>query len=137
MCPCLCGSSGQLVCRTSSHPKSQRSLNPPSSAPAPSVPSSAPRLRVCVRACRALKPLEGFSSCHKCQRLLSRKINEPALTGQMTLSKISSSSFSSCLLSLYHALCLLKGCSLKKASGPGPPPPSFTLQTKAVKNESD
>lgn len=60
-------------------------------------------LRLCALAMPS-NPWKAFSSCHKCQRLRSGKINEPALRGQMTLSKISSSSFSSCLLSLYYSL---------------------------------
>lgn len=65
------------------------------------VRPSRPRLHLCAPAMPS-NPWKAFSSCHKCQRLRSRKINEPALRGQMTLSKISSSSFSSCLLSLYY-----------------------------------
>lgn len=58
-------------------------------------------------------PWKASSSCHKCQRLRSRKINGHALRGQMTLSKISSSSFSSCRI---WFTCLLLGRSWKKTT---------------------
>lgn len=74
----------------------------------PDLSSESPSL--CV--CHALKPLEGFLPAINVT-IFSRKINEPALTGQMTLSKISSSSSGifPYLLSLCYALCFLKGCS--------------------------
>lgn len=104
----------QLVCRTWSYRKfPEVPPNSSASAARPDLGSEPPSL--CV--CHALKPLEGFSSCHKCQHLLSSKMDEPALTGQTTLSKISSSSFSSCLLSLYYALCLLWGRSWENLLG--------------------
>lgn len=75
----------------------------------PDLSSESPSL--CV--CHALKPLEGFLPAINVT-IFSCKINEPALTGQMTLSKISSSSGSGIfpyLLSLCYALCFLKGRS--------------------------
>lgn len=74
----------------------------------PDLSSESPSL--CV--CHALKPLEGFLPAINVT-IFSCKINEPALTGQMTLSKISSSSSGifPYLLSLCYALCFLKGRS--------------------------